>query len=243
LKAVFIFSLDSKRLQLLGSEVAMELPTSAIMDAAGTTYVADAGNSRIVVYDAQGNYKTAYLLNGGKPVALAVNEILNRLYVVDRRGHKVVVLSLDGKMLFEFGGPGEKNGLFNIPLSIALDDHGDVYMLDSGNFRVQIFTSEGEFLSKFGEVGDRQGMFANPKGVAVDSDGNIYVTDAAYSNFQIFDRRGRFLLFVGTLGPYPGQMHLPGGIAIDESDRIYLADQLNGRIEVFQYLKTPKADY
>lgn len=239
LKAVFVFKLDVKRLQVLASTGVLQAPSSVVVDAAGTVYVADAGTSKIVVYDAQGNYSTAYRLEDGRPVALALNALLNRLYVVDRTGHRVIALGLDGKKLFEFGGQGDKNGQFNIPLSITVDNQGAVYVLDSGNFRVQIFDADGKFIEKFGDVGDRPGMLANPKGIAVDSEGHIYVTDAAFSNFQIFDRRGNFLLFVGTLGPYPGQMHLPGGIAIDENDRIYVADQFNHRIQVFQYLKTP----
>lgn len=239
MRSVFVFDLATKRLAVLGGEGALRAPSSAVMDAAGATYVADAGSSKIAVYGAQGNYTTAYPLDGGRPVSLAVNELLGRLYVVDRAGHQVIVLGLDGKKLFEFGGQGGKDGQFNIPLSIAVDKQGAVYVLDSGNFRVQLFDADGKFIAKFGEAGDRPGMFANPKGIAVDSEGHIYVTDAAFSNFQIFDQQGNFLLFVGSLGPYPGQLHLPGGISIDENDRIYVADQFNRRIQVFQYLKTP----
>lgn len=238
-RAIFVFDLTAKRLSVLGEEGALQIPSSAVTDTAGITYVADTGASKIAVYDAKGHYATAYPMEGGKPVALAINDRLGRLYAVDRASHKVIVHGLDGIKLFEFGNRGGQDGQFNIPMSIAVDGQGDVYVLDSGNFRVQIFTSEGKFISKFGEVGDRQGSFANPKSIAVDSDGHIYVTDAAFSNFQIFDRKGNHLLFVGTLGPSPGQMHLPSGISIDENDRIYVADQFNRRIQVFQYIKAP----
>ncbi len=236
-KVVFKFNLREKRLSFLGGDGTLQVPTSAAADAAGNCYVADAGDSKIVVYDAGGAYKTQYPLGGGRPVALAVHDALGRLYVLDRSGHQVSVLGLDGSRLFAFGGQGDDDGQFNIPLSIALDTKGRIYVLDSGNFRIQIFDAEGNFISKFGQVGDRSGMFANPKGIAVDSEGHIYVTDAAFSNFQIFDDQGRFLLFVGNLGPLPGQLHLPGGIGIDENDRIYVADQFNRRVQVFQYLK------
>lgn len=239
LKAVFLFDLTSKRLSILGGEGAMQIPSAVVSDKSGVVYVADAGNSRISLYDAQGVYRTAYLLDGSRPVALALDETRGRLYVADRQNHTIIVLGLDGKLLFSFGGPGEGDGQFNIPLGIAQDPAGTLWILDSGNFRVQRFDPEGTFLSRFGTVGDRPGMFANPKGIATDSDGHIYVTDAAFNNFQIFDAEGRILLYVGGLGPLPGQFHLPGGIAIDESDRIYIADQFNRRIEVFQYLKAP----
>jgi sugar lactone lactonase YvrE len=239
LRRVLVFDLDAKRLRTMGDEGALITPASAVADRAGTMYVADAGGAKVAVYGPDGAYRTAFMLKGGRPVAIALNEALKQLYVVDREGHRVVAFGLDGTRLFEFGERGTTDGKFNIPLDIAVGADGKLYVLDAGNFRVQIFTSEGVFLSKFGSVGDRQGMFANPKGIAIDSDGHIYVTDAAFSNFQIFDAQGNILLFVGQLGPRPGNLHLPGGIAIDEKDRIYVADQLNSRIQVFQYLKEP----
>jgi hypothetical protein len=65
------------------------------------------------------------------------------------------------------------------------------------------------------------------------------VTDAAFNNFQIFNQQGDVLLAVGMMGSAPGYLYLPGGIAIDEHDRIYVADQFNGRVQVFQYLRSP----
>lgn len=236
---VMVFDLPAKALHVLGEEGAIQVPAAAVSDAQGKTYVADAGQAKIAVYDARGNYLTAFSLKNVKPVGLAINETLGRLYVLDRAGHKVAVLDLAGRVLFEFGKQGMENGQFNMPLGIAIDSKGGLYILDTGNFRVQMFDADGKFISKFGSVGDGPGFFSNPKGIAVDSDEHIYIVDAAFSNFQIFDRSGNVLLFVGRLGSDPGQMYLPAGISIDENDRIYVADQLNRRIEVFQYLKVP----
>jgi DNA-binding beta-propeller fold protein YncE len=237
LKGILVFDLDAKRVRLSGVEGSLKTPSSVVADSTGTVYVADAGGAKIVVYDERGIYRTAFLLPGSRPVAAIINAKLGRLYVVDRNANMVLALDLEGNKLFEFGGPGDADGKFHLPLGIAVDADGTLYVLDSGNFRVQIFDPQGVFLAKFGSVGDGPGMFANPKGIALDSEGHIYVTDAAFGNFQVFDRQGRFLLFVGSLGPAPGQFHLPSGIAIDEKDRIYVADQFNRRIEVFQYLK------
>jgi DNA-binding beta-propeller fold protein YncE len=239
MRGIMIFNYAEKRIRIAASDGAVQSPVAVAADESGTIYAADVAGGKIGVYDARGIYRTSYLLEGSKPVALTVHDPSGRLYIADRAKHEVVVLGLDGKKLFTIGGPGEADGKFNIPLGVAVDKAGDVYVLDSGNFRVQIFDSAGNFLSKFGAVGDSAGKFANPKGIAVDSEGHIYVTDAAFGNFQIFDREGHALLYVGRLGPAPGQFHLPGGITIDENDRIYVADQLNRRVEVFQYLKAP----
>lgn len=239
LRRALVFDLVAKRLSVLGEEGALVTPASAIPDRTGAVYVADAGGGKVAVYGSDGAYRTAFILKGGRPVAVALNEAAQRLYVVDREAHRVVAFGLDGAKLFEFGERGNADGKFNIPLGIAVGADGSVYVLDAGNFRVQIFTPDGLFRSKFGQVGDRPGMFGNPKGIALDSEGHIYVTDAAFSNVQIFDAQGNVLLFFGQLGPRPGNFHLPAGISIDEQDRIYVADQLNARIQVFQYLKDP----
>jgi DNA-binding beta-propeller fold protein YncE len=235
-RRVIVFDLASKRLFPVGQEGGVALPASAVADADGNIYVADSGASKVVKYDAEGHYRTSYLLEGGKAVAVAVNDKLARLYVADRAMHRIAVFGLDGTKLFVFGGLGVGDGQFNIPLDVTVDRAGRVYVLDNGNFRVQVFSPDGEFLRRFGSVGDGPGMFANPKGIAVDSEDHVYVTDAAFGNFQIFDGEGNVLLFVGEAGFGPGLFHLPAGIAIDEKDRIYVADQLNGRIQEFQYL-------
>ncbi len=238
---VFVFDLMAKKLRILGQEGAVKVPSAVVDIADGTTFVADAAQGKIAVYDAGGNYKTAFPMAPIRPVALAVNEALGRLYVVDRSAHKVVVLKLDGTPLFEFGAHGYDDGQFNMPLGITIDRTGTVYVLDSGNFRVQLFDPDGKFITQFGSVGDGLGFFANPKGIAVDSEDHIYVTDVAFNNVQIFDREGNILLFVGGMGSSPGQMFVPAGVSIDEEDRIYVADQLNGRVQVFQYLKSRDA--
>ena len=237
LRRILVFDLIAKRLFTIGQEGACNTPSAVTAGTDGTIYVADSGGGKVVVYSGTGTFRTSYPLPGSKPVGLTINEALGRLYVVDRAEHRVLVLSLDGKKLFEFGAKGVEDGKFNIPLDVAIDSQNVVYVLDSGNFRVQRFTADGNFLSKFGMVGDRPGMFANPKGIAIDSEDHLYVTDAAFNNFQIFDREGNILLFVGEMGSWPAAFQLPAGIAIDEIDRIYIADQLNARIQVFQYLK------
>ncbi len=240
LRRVTVYSTENKKLITVidSNSRKFRMPASAVCDADGNVYIADSGGSSVVVFDKKGIYQNTLLIPSGKPVALALNERLGKLYIADRQTHRIIVYDLQGNHLLDFGGHGFIDGKFNIPLAIAIDNENRVYVLDSGNFRVQIFDSDGQFIFKFGEVGDRPGMFANPKGIALDSVGHIYVTDAAFSNFQIFDSHGRILLHVGEMGLQPGFFNLPGGISIDNNDRIYVADQLNSRIQVFQYLKS-----
>lgn len=236
-RRVAIFDLEQRTMKSAAWDGTAKTPAGIVSDSQGTIYVADAGSDRVLLYNSKGDYLSALIIPGSKPVAVALNEKRGRIYVVDRRNHQVVVLDLKGQELFRFGGQGSMKGQFNMPIDIALSSRGDLYVLDSGNFSVQRFDPEGVFLSRFGGVGDRPGKLSNAKGIALDSADHVYVTDAAYNNFQIFDSEGNILLAVGSLGVTPGRFYLPAGIYIDEHDRIYVADQLNGRVQVFQYLK------
>ena len=52
----------------------------------------------------------------------------------------------NGKWLMSWGDPGEKEGQFHTPHSIATDAAGNVYVADRGNGRIQVFDGTGKFL-------------------------------------------------------------------------------------------------
>jgi DNA-binding beta-propeller fold protein YncE len=52
----------------------------------------------------------------------------------------------NGRWLMSWGEPGEKEGQFHTPHSIATDAAGNVYVADRGNARIQVFDGNGKFL-------------------------------------------------------------------------------------------------
>jgi DNA-binding beta-propeller fold protein YncE len=52
----------------------------------------------------------------------------------------------NGRWLMSWGEPGEKEGQFHTPHSIATDADGNVYVADRGNGRIQVFDGNGKFL-------------------------------------------------------------------------------------------------
>ncbi len=239
--AVVVFDDKEQRVTYLGTSGPgrLSLPTGIALGDDGIVYAADATEKKIQVYTNEGVHKRSI---GSKndlnnPAGIAVNNKLQRLYIVDSRDNKVKVYSLQGEKLFEFGGPGAGKGAFNGPTNIAVDKRDDaVYVVDTMNFRVQVFDQDGRFLRTFGTVGDLPGQFSRPKGIGIDSEGHIYVVDAAFGNLQIFDEGGRLLLYFGNYGQGPGEFTFPAGLYVDEDDRIFVADSGNHRIQSFQYL-------
>ena len=114
---------------------------------------------------------------------------------------------------------------------------GVFYVTDTMNFRVQTFEPEGTFVGAFGRLGDGAGDFDKPKGVALDSDGHVYVVEGLHDVVQIFDPSGRLLLAFGGSGSGDGELWLPSGIAI-ANDLVLVADSANGRVQVYEYLRT-----
>ncbi len=200
-------------------------------------FVSDVATRSVAVFDHNGRMISTW----GKgqfirPAGLCFCPVNRRLYVVDTGAHCVIVLDEAGKRVGKFGGRGERDGLFNYPLSITFSQGAGLLVTDAMNARVQRFDLDGKFISAFGQQGDVPGSFALPKGIACDSRGHVYVVDGRFENVQIFDLAGRLLMKFGSEGQKPGQFYLPEGIFIDNRDRIWVADTYNRRIQVFQYL-------
>ncbi|WP_457598701.1 6-bladed beta-propeller [Hydrogenimonas sp.] len=239
---VFVIDPKNKNVSFLGDKPPgkLALPVSIALGPNDTVYVSDSKLKKVFGYRKNGALFFALGEKGEfrRPSGIAINQKLNRLYIVDTKSHNVKVYDLtSGSLLFEFGKRGIEEGEFNFPTNIAIDPRNDnVAIVDTQNFRVQLFDKDGSFLSKFGRLGDKPGMFARPKGIGIDSEGHIYVSDAAFNNVQIFDDKGNILLYFGGAGFGPSQFYLPAGIYIDNDDRVYIVDSFNARVQVYQYV-------
>jgi DNA-binding beta-propeller fold protein YncE len=239
----------ARNVSFIGDEgdVKLSAPMGIAVDAQNMIYVSDTKRREVVSYDQMGVFRRVFGANEKnnpleRPIALAVNDELKRLYVVDTRGHRVKTYSTaNGAWLFDFGKAGERDGEFKFPTGISLDRrNGNLVVVDSQNHRIQVFDRDGKFLKKFGQAGDGIGSFGLPKSAAVDSEGHIYVIDSFLQNFQVFSENGEPLLLIsGGNTQRRGHFETPSGIYVDEKDRIYLTDQLLGVVHVFQYLSEP----
>jgi DNA-binding beta-propeller fold protein YncE len=260
LAKVVVYDMVNKNVHTLnpGGEAKFGRPVSLALDALGNVYVADAEEKSIFVFDK--SERLVRIIDAAEKIkgfgGLAVDRGRQRLLCVDVRGHKVVVMSFTGDVLFTFGERGDEDGRFNFPGPVTVDKKGEIIVGDAMNSRVQVFNGDGKFLRKFGQRGDSPGEFQLLKGVAVDSDDNIYVTDGKGNKIGIYSPQGEFLLSFGarysvleTGQEVAGGFVIPQGIDIDKNDKIYIVDQMNLRFQVFQYIsdsfleKNPIAGY
>ena len=103
----------------------------------GLVYVMDEGNRRVCVWSKEGSFqrdfKTKYV-----PTCIAATGD-NHLLITSYSSNTVMVYTLGGQLVHEFGGFGSDPGKFSVPSGICVDDSGAVYVADYCNSRVQVF--------------------------------------------------------------------------------------------------------
>ena len=122
-------------------------PRGIAIDAQGLVYVADSGNRRIQVFDADGNFKTAFL-NVGTPAALCLTPG-PRQYLYSSNSNpptdidvdgEIYKLDLSGKLVGRFGNAGKLLKEFGTVNAIDCRSENELYVGETGNWRVQKLT-------------------------------------------------------------------------------------------------------
>jgi DNA-binding beta-propeller fold protein YncE len=222
------FTRDGKFLLQIGEPGKMDGPDSkttlnrpsavAVDNAANEVFVADTGNRRIVVFDADtGGYKRHWFAYGEKaagaaPPAYAPND------------------------------PPAKSFRDVTCVDIARD--GQVYVCDRSSNRIQVFRKDGTFVKEAIVSKNTLGATVTGQFGVVSSRGSAW--DLAFSNDAqqryVFVANGHdkkihilqrdTLTPVGTFGSggrYPGQFLAVGSIAIDAQGNVYAGEQHHGK--------------
>jgi sugar lactone lactonase YvrE len=225
------------------------IPSQIAIDAYGKVYVADAGNARIQVFDANGVFiKTfgSFGIGNGQlisPIGVAV-DIFGNIFVSDYGNNRIQKFDANGNYLLQWGSKGLGDGQFREPMELAVDAVGNVYVADRANGRVQKFTNQGVFLAKWGtnhgvpnsdvllNWGKGNGEFFLPNGIRV-AGPYVYVSDSSNNRMQKFTLFGTFITKWATFGDQPGNEFSPAGIGVDLLGNVYSADLLLNRIQKF----------
>ncbi|HYV42321.1 MAG TPA: flippase activity-associated protein Agl23, partial [Thermoanaerobaculia bacterium] len=204
-------------------------PRGLAADARGNLYVADTKNSRIQVFDGNGQFVREFGSKGSgdgqfnEPCGVAVDP-QGEIWVADTWNQRIVHFNPDGKYAGSF--IDTEKGFFG-PRAV-IPSKNLLYVADTGNKRIVRFDRQGNRLSDWGGNGTRPGQFIEPVGLAADPTGNIYVADTGNHRVQVFDWEGKFLRQFPVSGwkdfytePY---------VAIGPSDSIFATDSVAGRL-------------
>jgi peptidylamidoglycolate lyase len=128
---------------------AFDVPHSIALDHQGRLYVADRGNGRIQIFEADGRYLDTWQDRRGlgRPWAIRIGSD-GAIYVVDGGDQqtwlpdraRILQLSPDGEVVGSFGAFGTEPGQFIWPHAIGIADDGHVYVGEvSTGMRIQKF--------------------------------------------------------------------------------------------------------
>jgi len=182
-------------------------------------------------------------------VAVDAND---RVYIVTRGEHPVLVYERDGRFVGAWG----ETVFTPRTHGIAAGPDGTLYVADDGDHTIRSFRADGTLLLTLGtpHVASDTGYdgktvdsvlrgappFNRPTNTAVAPSGELYVSDG-YGNARVhrFSAGGDPLQSWGEPGSGPGQFKTPHGIWVLPDERVLVADRENDRIQVF----SPTGDY
>jgi sugar lactone lactonase YvrE len=119
-------------------------PGGVAVDAEGNLYVADTWNNRIEIFDAEGNFISAFGKAGdgpgyfSRPKGVAIDGD-GHIWVADGMQDRVQVYTKEGQLLIALGGHGLLPGQFQGLVAIAIDKRNRVFTTEIFPGRAQQF--------------------------------------------------------------------------------------------------------
>lgn len=220
---VLKFARDGKFILQIGTAGKMEGPDSrtslnrpsalAIDNAASELYVADTGNRRIVVFDANtGAYKRHWGGSGEAPTTTA-------------------------PPAYDPAAPPARQ--FRDVTCVKIAKDGMVYVCDRASNRVQVFQKNGTFVKEMVIAKDTR-VEGSVWGLAFSNDPQeryLYVADGVNKTVWVLQRDtlGPISRF-GDGGRYPGKFYAVGSIAVDSRGNVYTGENSEGkRVQKWNY--------
>ncbi len=203
-------------------------PSGVAVDNQGRVYVADTGNHRVVVLDAQGAWVTSW----GEPGEGAgqFEEVFDiaitpdgNIAVLDAANQIVSLWTPAGEFLREVG---RDLALYH-PRGLDVVSTGDMYIADTGGGRLVQADDQGAMLAAF--AGPNQG--GQPTDVVLGPDGFLYAPDPAEGVVWVLQSETGSSR--AAPGPRSNTVESPH-IAILPDGRVFLTDPEQGRVLVYE---------
>ncbi|HEX7251307.1 MAG TPA: DUF2298 domain-containing protein, partial [Thermoanaerobaculia bacterium] len=206
----------------------MREPRGAAVDDKSRVWIADFGNSRLRLFNADGGFLGGWGGRGNgtfglrEPCGVAIRG--NDLYIADTWNGRIQHFSISGE--WKQSAPG----LYG-PRGVATSPDGSVWATDTGNNRVVHFDASLETLATIGKKGSGPDEFLAPVGIAVGPSRNVYVADVANRRIQILDTQGQKLREIR----FPGwsEPALEPHLAVDADENLYVTDPGQNKVIAF----------
>jgi len=206
------------------------------VDLAGSIYVADTGNNRILKFNKDGKLiKTVGGFGWEKeqfysPYDIHASSALD-IFVADYNNHRIERYDKDLNYISSLysNESWEEQFQFGYPKSVASSIHGELFIIDGENVRLLKLNSFGEPEMSFGDFAEGKGRLLHPVQVSISPDDRIYVSDSQANKIIVFDYFGNYLTEIGS-----NFLKDPQGIFYSPLKSLFVVDQGNKRVVAFK---------
>jgi hypothetical protein len=171
---------------------------------------------------------------------------LGKVYLLDSKSMKVVVIDYDGNALASYdlhslvfgkNGPdlsefSDRNPDDDEIQGFSVDRKGNILFTIPTLFRAFVVTTDHK-ISSFGQKGSRPGKFNLAGPIAADERGYIYIADMLRCVVMVFDENHTFVTEFGGRGLSPGRLVLPSAMVVG-NDKIFVSQARNRGVAVFR---------
>jgi len=250
----------------LATAAGLHSPTAVAVDAAGNLFIADRDINRIrkvgidgVINTVAGNSNFCYSGDGGKatnasltqPSGVAVDAIGN-LFIADTLNNRIRKVETNGIITTVAGGcvgdgGAATNASLYSPLSVVVDNAGDLFIADVHNRRIRKVDSTGIITTvagngSLGYSGDggaaTNASFFEPCSIATDTAGNLFVADSLCNRIRRLDTNGIITTVAGGGTKYyfdgdgiatNAKLHHTCGVTVDTAGNLFIIDRIHIR--------------
>jgi len=216
-----------------------DMPSDVAVGREGNAYVLDGVHHRVVVFDAEGQFRFEFGARGSGPGQLLFPLGIGaapdgKIYVADSGNHRFVVFAADGTPLEAVALPHLQSGMPPDPTDVVPDLARErLYIADNDNHHVVVYNlTSGTFEPVWGGPGQGQRQFRFPFLMDVSPQGYLLVVEPINTRVQVLNSSGKFVNFIGGWGVKPGQLFRPKGVATCEG-RVFVTDSYLGSVQVF----------
>jgi DNA-binding beta-propeller fold protein YncE len=221
------------------NDVPFNMPTDVAVGPEGDVYVLDGVNDRVVIYDANGSYRSQFGSHGSQrgqfifPLGIATGQD-GKVYVADSGNRRFQIFTADGNSLDAIELPMVPSSKAPNPTDVVPDPiRPRLYIADNHIHRLAIYNlASHSFEESIGSMGTGERQFRFPFLITISDEGYVIVAEPINARVQVISPAGKFAGFLGMWGVKSGQLFRPKGVAI-LGNHIFISDSYLGRVQVF----------
>ena len=189
-------------------------------------YIADYGNKRIQIVSFEGQFIDRF---GQDKLDSPLGIVVTKKYVFITDAGLHALLQFDKKnyqLLRRTGSKGSKEGHFNLPRGLCIDE--DIIVTDCHNDRLSVFSRKFKFIHNIGI-----GQLSKPRDVKLIPDSVVVVIDRSPKCLHLFSRNGNYLRSCISQGEGPECLvNKPYFFCIDPAGNMIISDYGNHTIKI-----------